>query len=60
MRIRTSILWRHNMVAQFIATRLILDLCEVAERRPGQRVPMRWWEQTVIDWKAAREKAAEK
>ena len=54
MRIRTSILQRQNMVAQFIATRPILGLCEVTERRPGTRVPRRWWEQTVIDWKAAR------
>ena len=45
------------MVAQFIATRPILDLCEKAERRPGARVPMRWWEQIGIDWKGAREKA---
>ena len=32
----------------------------MAERRPGTRVPRRWWEQTGIDWKAAREKAAAK
>ena len=54
MRIRTSILWRHNTVAQFIATRPILGLCEATERRPGTRVPRRWWEQTGIDRKAAR------
>ena len=29
-------------------------------RRPGARVPRRWWEQTRIDWKAARKKAAAK
>ena len=45
---------------QFIATRPILGLCEVAERRPGTQVPRRWWDQTGIDWKAAREKAAAK
>ena len=60
VRIRTSILRRQNTVAQFIATRPILGLCEVAERRPGTRVPWRWWEQTGIDWKAAREKVAAK
>ena len=60
MRIRTSILQRQNMVAQFIAMRPILGLCEVAERRPGTRVPRRWWEQTGINLKAAREKAAAK
>ena len=45
------------MVAQFIAMRPILDLCEKAVRRPGARVPRWWWEQTGIDWKGAREKA---
>ena len=60
VRIRTSILQRQNTVAQFIVTRPILVLCEVSVRRPGTRVPRRWWEQTGINWKAAREKAAEK
>ena len=60
VRIRTSILRRQNTVAHFIATRPILGLCEVAERRPGTRVPRRRWGQTGIDWKAAREKAAAK
>ena len=60
MRIRTSILRRQNTVAQFIATRPILGLCEVTERRRGTRVPRRWWEQRGIDWKAAREAAAAK
>ena len=57
VRIQTSILRRQNTVAQFIATRPILDLCEKAERRPGARVPRRWWDQTGIDWKGGREKA---
>ena len=56
-RIWTSILWRQNTVAQFIATRPILDLCEKANRWPGTRVPRWWWEQTGIDWKGARERA---
>ena len=60
VRIRTSILRRKNTVVQFIATRPILGLCEVEERRPGTRVPRRWWEQTGIDWKAARETSAAK
>ena len=47
------------MVAQFISTRPILGLCEGEVIRPGARVPRRWWEQTGIDWKGAREKAAE-
>ena len=58
VRVMMSILRRQNTVAQFIATRPILGLCEVAERRRGTRVPQRWWEQTGIDWKSAREKAA--
>ena len=40
--IMTSILQRQNMVAQFIATRPILDLCKKSKRRPGARVPRRW------------------
>ena len=47
------------MVAQFIATRTILDLCEQATRRPGARVSRRWWEKMGIYLKGAREKAAE-
>ena len=43
---------------QFIATQLILDLCEQATWRPDARVSRRWWEQTGIDLKGEREKAA--
>ena len=57
VRIRTSILRRQNTVTQFIAMRPILDLCEKSVRRPGARVPRRWWEQTGINWKGARERA---
>ena len=39
VRARTSVLRRQNTVAQFIATRPILGLCEVAERRRGTWVP---------------------
>ena len=56
--IRTSILRRQNTVAQFIAMRPIQDLFEKATRRPGARVSRRWWKQTGIDLKGAREKAA--
>ena len=31
----------------------------MAERRRGTRVPHWWWEQSGIDWRLAREKAAE-
>ena len=40
--IRKSILQGQNMVAQFIAMRPIMDLCEQATRRPGARVAWRW------------------
>ena len=30
----------------------------MAERRRGTRVPQKWWEQSGIDWRLAREKAA--
>ena len=56
--IRTSILRRQNRVALFIATQPILDLCEQATRWLGARVSWRWWEQTGIDLKGAREMAA--
>ena len=51
-----SIANRHNTVAQYIATRPLLDLCEEARAREGVRVPMRWWNQTGIDWEAAKTK----
>ena len=51
-----SIANRQNTVAQYIATRPLLDLCEGARAREGVRVPMRWWNQTGIDWEAAKTK----
>ena len=57
--IRTSITWRKNMVAKYIATRPILDLCERATWRPGAQVSQRWWEQARIDLEGARKQAAE-
>ena len=56
VRARTSVLRRQNTVAQFVATRPILALCEGTERRGGTRVLQRWWEQPGIDWRLAREK----
>ena len=55
VRARTSVLRRQNTVAQFVATRPILVLCEGTERRGGIWVPQRWWEQPGIDWRLARE-----
>ena len=36
---------RQTMVAHYIATRPILDLCERYSRRPGAGVSWGWWEQ---------------
>ena len=52
--IRKSIANRQNTVAQYIATRPLLDLCEGARVREGTRVPMRWWNQTDIDWETSK------
>ena len=49
-----SIANRQNTVAQYIATRPLLDLCEEARAREGTRVPLRWWNQTDIDWETAK------
>ena len=55
-----SYIWqRQNMVAQYITTRLFLDLCEATERRQGERVGMRWWEKAYIDLAGAMDTAAE-
>ena len=40
----TYVSGRQNIVAQYIATRPIMDLCLEAKRRPGPRVEMRWRE----------------
>ena len=40
--VENYVLCRQNTVAQFIATRPIMDLSMVAERRLGSRVPT-WW-----------------
>ena len=49
-----SIVNRQNTVEQYIATRPLLDLCKEARAREGTRVPLRWWNQTGIDWEAAK------
>ena len=36
--VETYVACRHNTVAQYIATRTIMDLCMAAEWRPGKRV----------------------
>ena len=57
--IRKSIAKRQNTVAQYIATRPLLDLCEGARAREGAKVPMRWWNQADIDWETAKSKGVE-
>ena len=53
-------IWRkQNTVAQFIATQMLLYLCEETERTPGVWVGMRWWEQAGLDMTGARDTAEE-
>ena len=40
---------RQNMVAQYIATRPIIDLCLAEERNPGMRLFKRCWEQLALN-----------
>ena len=47
-----------NMVAQYIATRPILYLCERSVWRSGSWVYQRWWEQEGLDLEGANERAA--
>ena len=42
--VQTYVSLLHNKVAQFIATRPIMDLFLEVERRPGSRVSKWWWE----------------
>ena len=55
--IRTSITRRQNMVAQYIATRPIIDLCEQATQRSVAGVSWRWWKQAGIDLEGAPKQA---
>ena len=57
--VRTSINRRQNTVAQYIATRPLLDLCEGATQREGERVTLRWWGQTGIYWEKVKAREAE-
>ena len=57
--IRKSVTRRQNTVAQYIATRPILDLRERATLRPGARVYRQWHEQDGIDLEGAKKQAAE-
>ena len=48
--VETYISHHQNTVAQYIATRPIMDLCLAKKRRPGPRVAKSWWEQEVLDF----------
>ena len=48
-----------HMVAQYIATRPLLDLGEGERSREGAKVPLRWWDQAGIDWEKANAKGVE-
>ena len=52
--VETYVSCRQSTMAQYIATRPIMDLCMVAKRRPGPRVTMRWWVQKGVDFKGMR------
>ena len=47
--IRKSVTRRQNTIAQYIAMRPILYLCERSTWKPGVRGYWRWWEQDGID-----------
>ena len=57
--IRKSIQNRQNTVAQYIATRPLLDLCKGGRAREGAKVPLRWWYQADIDWETTKAKGVE-
>ena len=52
--IRKATTRRQNTVAQYIATRPIMDLCERGTQRPGERVSWRWWEQEGVEPETAK------
>ena len=55
--IREYITRGQNMVAQYVATRPLMDLCERSSRRPWSRVSRRWSEQAGIDLEGAKKRA---
>ena len=57
--IRKSVTRSQNTVAQYIAKKPILDLCERSTRRPGVRVSRLWWEQAGIDLEGDKKRASE-
>ena len=56
--IRTDVTRRQNTVAQYIAARPILDLCERFDWRPGEWVSHQWWEQDSLYLEGVKKRAA--
>ena len=44
-KVETYVSYRQNIVAKYISTRPIMDLCLAGKQRLGPRAEMRWWEQ---------------
>ena len=59
VKTRKAVTSRQNAVTQYIATQLILDLCEQATQREGAGVSRRWWDQEWVNLRGAKERAAE-
>ena len=57
--VRTSINTRQNTVAQYIATRPLLDLCEGTTQIGRARVSMMWWDQRGVDWEKVKARGVE-
>ena len=57
--VETYVSCHQNTVAQYIATKPIMDLCLAAKRSPGPRVEMGWWEQKGLDLEGMRTAAQE-
>ena len=55
--IRVYVTRRHNTVAQYIATRPIMDFCERSVRRPGVWVSWQWWDQEGLVLEGVKERA---
>ena len=56
--IRKSVKRRQNTVAQYIATRPSMDLCERDTWKMGAKASRRWWEKACIDLEGAKKMAA--
>ena len=46
--LNTYVSRRQNTVAQFIATRPMIDLCLATKRRLGSRLSKQWYDQDIL------------